>query len=72
MRMLPCALFWCCCCWLPLLTRAALADVKAVRARWHPDRFTQKFGSRLAPGERDAIMTRVTEVASAIIALTAN
>jgi hypothetical protein len=41
-----------------------------VRARWHPDRFTQKFGTRLAPDERDAILQRITAVASEINIIT--
>jgi hypothetical protein len=49
------------------LTRA---DVKAVRARWHPDRFMQKFGTRLAAGERDAILQRIQEVAARINVIT--
>lgn len=40
------------------------ADLKALRARWHPDRFLNKFGARLAPEERDDIMARVTNVAA--------
>jgi hypothetical protein len=40
-----------------------------LRARWHPDRFMQKFGARLAPAERDGVMLRVTAVASAVNAI---
>ena len=35
----------------------------------HPDRFTQKFGGRLAPSEREAVLARVNEVAAAVNAL---
>jgi hypothetical protein len=41
-------------------------DVRALQTRWHPDRFTQKFGSRLEESERDAILARVTEVAASM------
>ena len=41
-------------------------DVRALQTRWHPDRFTQKFGSRLVESERDAILARVTEVAASM------
>ena len=41
-------------------------DVRALQARWHPDRFSQKFGARLAEGDRDAIMARVTSVAASM------
>lgn len=44
-------------------------DWKNLQARWHPDRFLQKFGSRLDPGEREAIMAKVTAVAAEINSL---
>jgi hypothetical protein len=39
---------------------------RALSLRWHPDKFVQGFGGRLAEGEREAILSRVTEVAQAI------
>jgi hypothetical protein len=44
-------------------------DVKALQARWHPDKFTQKFGARFAAAERESIMERVNEVSAALNAL---
>jgi hypothetical protein len=41
-------------------------DIKALQSRWHPDKFTQKFGGRFGPGEREAILARVTDVSAAI------
>lgn len=49
---------------LPAPAIPVFAEVKALRTRWHPDRFANKFGQRLAPGERDEIMGRVTAVAA--------
>jgi hypothetical protein len=46
-----------------------IAELRTLQARWHPDRFAQRFGSRLEPKERDAVLRRVTEVASRINAL---
>ena len=42
---------------------------RAASLRWHPDKFMQSFGGRLAPEEADEIMQRVTEVSQAINAL---
>ena len=43
------------------------ADIKALQARWHPDRFVQKFGARLGDGStREIILNKVTETAAAI------
>ena len=39
---------------------------RALSLRWHPDKFVQGFGGRLVEGEREAILSRVTEVAQAI------
>ena len=47
------------------------ADWKALATRWHPDRFIQKFGARIAPDERDAVLAKVTEVAAQINVLRA-
>ena len=53
--------------------RAGLADRRlAYRAgslRWHPDKFTQSFGTLIVPAERDAVLKRVTEVSQAINAI---
>ena len=46
-----------------------IAELRVLQARWHPDRFAQRFGARLEPKERDAVLKRVTEVASRINAL---
>lgn len=51
------------------LDGGAAARKRAFRAaslRWHPDKFLQAFGSRLHPGERDAILQKVTETSQAI------
>lgn len=39
---------------------------KKAALRWHPDKFTARFASRLAPSERDAIMRSVKDVFQAI------
>jgi len=39
---------------------------KQLAMRWHPDKFTQKFGPRLCPGERQPILHRVNEVFQAV------
>jgi hypothetical protein len=44
-------------------------DVKALQARWHPDKFTQKYGARFTPADRENIMERVNEVCAALNAL---
>ena len=49
---------------------AAVVDVRALRARWHPDRFAQKFSTRIAPEERDEVLRRVNDVACALNAIT--
>lgn len=41
-------------------------DFKKLRVRWHPDRFAAKFGARLAPEEKEAIMSKVTQVSAQI------
>lgn len=35
---------------------------RAFARRWHPDKFTQRFGRALAPDEREDIVSRVKEV----------
>ena len=42
------------------------AAVRLALQRWHPDRFLQRFGSRLAPAERAAMLERVTALAAAV------
>ncbi|XP_046332817.1 NF-kappa-B inhibitor-like protein 1 [Haliotis rufescens] len=34
--------------------------------RWHPDKFTQKFGKRLLDSDRDKIMEKVKEISQAL------
>ena len=46
-----------------------VVDVRALRARWHPDRFAQKFSTRIAPEERDEVLRRVNDVACALNAI---
>ena len=46
-----------------------VVDAKRLRSEWHPDKFAQRFGARLAPEEREDIMRAVTEVAGRINAL---
>ena len=46
-----------------------VVDAKRLRSEWHPDKFMQRFGARLAEGERDDIMRAITEVAGRINAL---
>ena len=48
---------------------ARKARLKKALLRWHPDKFLQSFGSRLAADEREAILQRVTEVSQAINSL---
>ena len=48
---------------------ARKAAFRAASLRWHPDKFLQSFGSRLAADEREAILQRVTEVSQAINSL---
>ena len=47
-------------------------DLKGLQQRWHPDKWMQKFGSRLADSDREAIMERVNEISVAINALKMN
>ena len=44
-------------------------DMRALQARWHPDRFMQRYGARLAAEEREGVMARVTAVAAEVNAL---
>eukprot|EP00658_Telonema_sp_P-2_P055930 TRINITY_DN44446_c0_g2_i1.p1 TRINITY_DN44446_c0_g2~~TRINITY_DN44446_c0_g2_i1.p1 ORF type:complete len:256 (+),score=34.05 TRINITY_DN44446_c0_g2_i1:121-888(+) len=53
---------------LGLQARRAMGSSQRERAmkhlvlRWHPDKFFQKFGSKLRPCERDQILDRVNQV----------
>lgn len=47
----------------------AKQSLRQAYMRFHPDKFAQKFGSRLVPEEREAIMDAVTEVAQYIALL---
>jgi len=46
-----------------------VVDARKLRQAWHPDRFAQRFGARVHPAERDAVMRRVTEAAARLNAL---
>lgn len=41
-------------------------DYRALQARWHPDKFQQKFGAALDAGERAEVMARVHDISVAI------
>jgi hypothetical protein len=56
----------------PALRNDADARRRAVREalrRWHPDKFGQRFGGRLAPEDRERILERVKAVSQALTAL---
>ena len=38
--------------------------------RWHPDRFANKFGTRLRASDRDRVLERVKQVSQMLNALT--
>ena len=40
--------------------------VRLLQRRWHPDKFTQRFGCRIATQERDAIMARINSISQAL------
>ena len=45
--------------------RRQIKDKKTLKTnslRWHPDKFTQKFGTQLFPAEREAVLQQVTKV----------
>ena len=62
---------------LPGVLALPLGDRKVrlrlLQRRWHPDKFTQRFGARLGGqgGERDAALQRVTAISQAINAVAA-
>ena len=35
---------------------------KMLVRRWHPDKFSQRYGAKLCPVEKDEIIARVTEL----------
>ena len=37
-------------------------DFKKLMKRWHPDKFTQKYGKKLDEAEKDEILSKVKEV----------
>jgi hypothetical protein len=43
--------------------------VREALRRWHPDKFGQRFGGRLAAADRDRILERVKTVSQALTAL---
>ena len=49
--------------------QGAAVDARKLRADWHPDRFVQRYGARLAPEEREEILAAVGATASQINAL---
>ena len=42
------------------------ASFKQLAMRWHPDKFIQRLGDRLAPAERDAVMVQVNETFNSV------
>ena len=50
----------------PELRRRAVRE--ALR-RWHPDKFEQRFGHRLAEAERPAILDRVKQISQSLTAM---
>jgi hypothetical protein len=51
---------------------AAASRKRAVRLalqRWHPDRWWARFGARVAPEQREAVLRRVTEFSAGLTAL---
>ena len=40
--------------------------IRELRMRWHPDKFIQKFGSRIRDVDKTSIMKRVNEIAGLI------
>ena len=52
---------WCC--------GRQIRDKKAYQTnalRWHPDKFLQRFGSKIKDQERDEVLKQVTEVFQAL------
>ena len=47
-------------------TGASKKDSKRHVTRWHPDKFSQRFGERLAEGDRARVMERVKATSQAI------
>jgi len=47
----------------------AKVAVRALQRRWHSDKFVQRFGPRLEPTQREAILRRVVAVCQAINAI---
>jgi len=55
--------------------RTQVQDKKAfqkIALRWHPDRFAPRFGAKLEPKEKDAILEKVKEVFQVINAARGN
>ena len=48
-----------------------LTELRVLQQRWHPDRFMQRFGARIEPEERHALLARVTAVAADVNVLVA-
>jgi DnaJ-class molecular chaperone len=59
------------------LRKAAEAgDVKSalrkLQLRWHPDKWAQRFASRLAPDDADRVLKRVNQIAQIVNGLKAS
>ena len=40
--------------------------VRLLQRRWHPDKFTQRFGSRIAKEEQKTVMARINSISQAL------
>ena len=43
--------------------------VQAELRRWHPDKFVARWGTRMLPEERDALLLRIKQVAQCLTEL---
>jgi hypothetical protein len=43
--------------------------VRDLLRRWHPDKFSQRFGARLCAADRDAVLRRVVVLAQEVNSL---
>ena len=41
--------------------------LRAEQLRWHPDKFSAKFGGRLQEADKEAIMQRVSELSACLV-----
>lgn len=42
------------------------STLRALRMRWHPDKFIQNYGTVIHPGDQDKVMRRVNQIAQVI------